>query len=132
MGAVSLTSGSFWFSQQLNAELLYCWTIQSLSFGIFSSVAGKGKLLGAGGVNIGFYLYSLQKDSAVKMSRRFFESTASKARSPSFVNKPESSATFQLDPGRYLLVPTTFHPGVATDFIIRLFADTHVKLYQLE
>ncbi|KAL7880267.1 hypothetical protein SRHO_G00025210 [Serrasalmus rhombeus] len=37
-----------------------------------------------------------------------------------------------LSPGRYVLLPTTFHPGSTGRFLLRLFSHTHIKLRELK
>ena len=55
-----------------------------------------------------------------------------------YVNLREVSKRFSLPPGRYVVIPTTFHSGERGEFLIRLFtekfwgesnqADTHTYL----
>ncbi|XP_066538035.1 calpain-5-like [Hoplias malabaricus] len=37
-----------------------------------------------------------------------------------------------LSPGRYALLPTTFHPGATGHFLLRLFSHTHIHLRELK
>lgn len=58
-----------------------------------------------------------------RLSRDFFRHHTSWARSRTFVNLREVSGRFQLPPGEYVLVPSTFEPHQEADFCLRIFSE---------
>ncbi len=38
------------------------------------------------------------------------------------------SQKFTLSPGRYLIIPSTFNPGLEMEFLVRVFSKSGVKL----
>jgi calpain, invertebrate len=75
---------------------------------------------------IGFAVYRLTgRDLAKKpQNLNFFESNTSVASSPAFVNLREVSCRFKLQPGHYLIVPSTFYPNKEGEFLIRVFSES--------
>lgn len=62
----------------------------------------------------------------------FFAYHASTARSPVFINSREVTGRYTLDPGSYLVIPTTFEPGHNGDFIVRIYSEKPVKTGQVD
>lgn len=75
---------------------------------------------------IGFVIYNVNEDTLEQkpVFRSFFETNASVARSPAFVNMRETSSRFKLTPGHYLVVPSTYEPNEEAEFMIRIFSET--------
>ena len=44
-------------------------------------------------------------------------------RSDQYVNLREMSKRFQLGPGQYVVIPTTFNPGEEAEFLLRVFTE---------
>lgn len=61
-----------------------------------------------------------------RADRDFFAYHASTARSPVFINSREVTGRFLLDPGSYLIIPTTFEPGHNGDFLVRIYSEKPV------
>lgn len=80
-------------------------------------------------LEIGFLIYRLsEKDLLQKpLPREFFKYNASVARSPTFLNLREVSCRFELSPGQYLIVPSTFYPNEEGEFLIRVFTESKNK-----
>ncbi|XP_063079894.1 calpain-3-like [Engraulis encrasicolus] len=75
---------------------------------------------------IGFFIYEVPKKfhgSTTPLSKSFFQSTASVAKSKSYVNLREVTERIQLKPGEYVIVPSTFDPNLESDFILRIFTE---------
>ena len=53
----------------------------------------------------------------------FFRYNASAAQTKSFTNARETSARFKLQPGSYVIIPTTYEPGQEGDFLLRIFGE---------
>ncbi|CAO2609420.1 Capn9, partial [Lemmus lemmus] len=88
----------------------------------------KLKRFGANMLTIGYAIYQLQcpdtdQDQDGHLSRDFFRYHASLARSKTFINLREVSGRFQLPPGDYVLIPSTFEPHQEADFCLRIFSE---------
>ncbi|XP_021945199.1 calpain-A isoform X2 [Folsomia candida] len=80
--------------------------------------------LGMDCLTIGFAIYSLTGDNIQSpLPVKFFKYNASIARSPTFINLREVCSRFKLDPGKYVVVPSTFEPNEEGEFIIRVFSE---------
>ena len=75
--------------------------------------------------SVGFVIYNLQDKtlSGRKLGEDFFNYTRSTARSRSFLNTREVSGRFRLEPGQYVVIPSTFRPGEEGDFLLRVFTE---------
>ncbi|XP_051024758.1 calpain-9 isoform X2 [Acomys russatus] len=82
----------------------------------------KLKRFGANMLTIGYAIYQCP-DKDGHLSRDFFKYHASLARSKTFINLREVSGRFQLPPGDYILVPSTFEPHQEADFCLRIFSE---------
>ncbi|XP_029203083.2 calpain-9-like isoform X2 [Acropora millepora] len=79
-------------------------------------------------LTIGFSIYKVT-DEDLKTGRAekdYFAYHASTARSPVFINSREVTGRYLLDPGSYLIIPTTFEPGHQGEFIVRIFTEKPV------
>uniref|UniRef100_A0A7N6A5C7 Calpain-2 catalytic subunit n=1 Tax=Anabas testudineus TaxID=64144 RepID=A0A7N6A5C7_ANATE len=76
---------------------------------------------------IGFAIYEVRTEvhgqRNVHLNKNFFLSSASTARSETFINLREVSSRFCLPPGEYLIVPSTFEPQKDGDFCVRVFSE---------
>ncbi|XP_049724610.1 calpain-9 isoform X2 [Elephas maximus indicus] len=82
----------------------------------------KLKRFGANVLTIGYAIYqSPGKDE--HLNKDFFKYHASQARSKTFINLREVSDRFQLPPGEYILIPSTFEPHQEADFCLRIFSE---------
>jgi len=78
---------------------------------------------GMGYLSIGFVLYRMKEFQTGKMDADFFKYNLSVARSKSFINQREVTLRVRLEPGRYLIVPSTFEPGLEGEFLLRTFSE---------
>ena len=53
----------------------------------------------------------------------YFRYNASCARSKSFINLREVVGRFKLEPGSYIVIPSTFEPDQEGDFLLRVFSE---------
>ncbi|XP_072541850.1 calpain-3b [Salminus brasiliensis] len=75
---------------------------------------------------IGFAIYEVPKEmhgNKQHLPKDFFLYTASKARCRSYINLREVTERFCLNPGEYVIVPSTFDPNNESDFILRVFSE---------
>ncbi|XP_036211055.1 calpain-9 [Myotis myotis] len=82
----------------------------------------KLKRFGANVLTIGYAIYQCPGKED-HLDKDFFRYHASQARSKSFINLREVSDRFQLPPGDYILIPSTFEPHQEADFCLRIFSD---------
>ncbi|KAM4828473.1 LOW QUALITY PROTEIN: calpain-9 [Thomomys bottae] len=94
---------------------------------------GRRRLRRLGGslLTIGYAIYQCP-GQAGHLSRDFFGSHASLARSKTFTNLREVSQRFQLPPGDYVLVPSTFEPHQEADFCLRIFSEKKAMTRDLD
>ena len=55
----------------------------------------------------------------------FFRFNASCGRAPFFLNTREISHQFDLNPGVYVVIPSTFQPQCEGQFLLRIFTESH-------
>jgi calpain len=48
--------------------------------------------------------------------------------SGTFVNLREVSARFELSPGSYCIIPSTFSPNEEGEFIVRVFSESKISM----
>merc|ERR1712098_291023 len=75
-------------------------------------------------LSIGFVIYRLKAGSELeRMNKNFFKYSRSVGRSKTFIKEREVSERFRLPPARYLIVPSTFHPGFEGEFLLLTFTE---------
>ncbi|KAM7332275.1 hypothetical protein ACRRTK_008983 [Alexandromys fortis] len=95
----------------------------------------KLKRFGANMLTIGYAIYQCpdtDQDQDGHLSRDFFRYHASLARSKTFINLREVSGRFQLPPGDYVLIPSTFEPHQEADFCLRIFSEKRAVTRDLD
>lgn len=95
---------------------------------VVSLMQKNGRLkrnLGVEFLSIGFAIYKMSEHELARkpQNMKFFEDKISTARSPKFQNFREINHRFQLPPGHYLIVPSTFQPDQEGEFVIRIFTE---------
>ncbi|XP_034756454.1 calpain-3b isoform X2 [Etheostoma cragini] len=77
-------------------------------------------------LTIGFSIYEVPKEMCGKdlhLQKDFFLYTASKAKCKTYINLREVTERFQLPPGEYVIIPTTFEAHQEGEFILRVFSE---------
>ncbi|XP_023333917.1 calpain-A, partial [Eurytemora carolleeae] len=76
-------------------------------------------------LSLGFVIYRLKPEMSAdeRVDVDFFKYNLSVARSKSFINQREVTQRFRLEPGRYLIVPSTYDPGYEGEFLLRTFSE---------
>ncbi|XP_060048001.1 calpain-9 isoform X2 [Erinaceus europaeus] len=85
----------------------------------------KLKRFGANVLTIGYAIYQCPKKDE-HLNKDYFRYHVSQARSKTFINLREVSDRFQLPPGEYILIPSTFEPHQEADFCLRIFSEKKV------
>ena len=82
--------------------------------------------LGYDFLKIGFEVYRLREADLVQkpMKKDFFRKYQAVAGTAEFVNIRSVFGRFELYPGHYLIVPSTFEPNQAGEFLIRVFSES--------
>lgn len=85
-------------------------------------------------LTIGFSIYKITDEDLKggRADRDFFAYHASTARSPVFINSREVTGRFLLDPGSYLIIPTTFEPNHSGEFIVRIYSEKPVTTRKVD
>ncbi|XP_071946460.1 calpain-1 catalytic subunit-like [Antedon mediterranea] len=78
--------------------------------------------------NIGFVLYKSTEENGKRLSKDDILYTQDIGTSGSYINRREVNHQFDLDPGDYIIIPSTFHPGEVSSFILRLFSEKHITI----
>uniref|UniRef100_A0A915JAE4 Peptidase C2 calpain domain-containing protein n=1 Tax=Romanomermis culicivorax TaxID=13658 RepID=A0A915JAE4_ROMCU len=82
-------------------------------------------------LSIGFCVYEADRKSDSKITAENLRYCKEVARSNSFINLREVSGRFRLQPGRYIVVPSTFNPNEESQFLLRVFANGPVEMKPL-
>ena len=73
--------------------------------------------------SIGFAIWRMEEEEKLPLGIEFFKYKASLVRSESFVNMREVVGRFKLEPGFYVVIPSTFEPDQEADFLLRIFTE---------
>lgn len=93
--------------------------------------------MGSSELTIGFSVYALKSGSYESsdpvgksqqyrmqlLNTEFFRYNASVARSPTYINLREVTARFNLPPGSYVIIPSTFDKNEEGEFILRVWSE---------
>jgi len=99
-----------------------------LVVGLLQKDRRKLKLLGKDNLTIGFAIYKVDSDAKQyivngRLSKDFFLYNKMVAKSDSFVNAREVVGRFSLDPGNYVVIPSTFYPHEEGQFLLRMVSE---------
>jgi len=73
---------------------------------------------GSGNVTLGFFVMRVESNREYKIHQMY-----DKAGDSTFINSREVFVRLELEPGRYVIVPSTFEANVKSDFLIRVYTD---------
>ncbi|PAA60754.1 hypothetical protein BOX15_Mlig019924g1 [Macrostomum lignano] len=73
---------------------------------------------------IGYAIYRIKDGDDRPLDLKFFKCTASVAKAPAFINLREVCGRHKLDPGTYVIVPSTFEPNQEAEFLLRIYSET--------
>ena len=62
-------------------------------------------------------------DGTDVLTKQWVDYHYSTSTSGAFTNAREVQARFDLEPGRYIIIPCTFKPGEEGDFLLRIFTE---------
>uniref|UniRef100_A0A8C4WWS1 Calpain-3 n=1 Tax=Eptatretus burgeri TaxID=7764 RepID=A0A8C4WWS1_EPTBU len=77
-------------------------------------------------LTIGYTIYEVPRNMQ-QLSREFFLRQPLCVRNRSYINLREVSDHFQLPPGNYVIVPSTYEPHQEADFLVRVFCEKRNK-----
>ena len=82
---------------------------------------------------VGFVIYQIKDPDSTQLplQKDFFRYNSSCARSKSFINSRELTGRFKLNPGTYVIIPSTFEPDKEGDFILRIFSEKMHNVVQI-
>lgn len=86
----------------------------------------RKRTLGLDFLTIGFEIYRVKESDLHQkpMKKQFFKSNRNVARTPEFINLRAVSGRFELLPGHYLIIPSTYEPNTEGEFLIRVFSES--------
>ncbi|EJW75536.1 hypothetical protein WUBG_13557 [Wuchereria bancrofti] len=79
---------------------------------------------------IGFSVYKVNEIRG-HLDRNFFALNKSCARSSAFINLREVTGRFRLQPGSYIIVPSTFEPGREGEYMLRMYTNVSISSEEL-
>uniref|UniRef100_UPI00358E7DFA calpain-3-like n=1 Tax=Myxine glutinosa TaxID=7769 RepID=UPI00358E7DFA len=82
-------------------------------------------------LTIGYTIYEVPRNMQ-QLSREFFLRQPLCVRNRSYINLREVSEHFQLPPGNYVIVPSTYEPHQEADFLMRVFCEKRNKSKEAE
>lgn len=85
-----------------------------------------GKATGKGNLTIGFYVMKVEANRTHRVNYLY-----DKAGNSTFINSREVFDRLELNPGRYVIIPSTFHPKVDGNFFLRVFTDKSNDMEEL-
>ncbi|XP_014676929.1 PREDICTED: calpain-A-like [Priapulus caudatus] len=102
----------------------------SLVIGMMQEHRRSQRHLGSKTLQIGFVIYKTN-DPSKRLPQQHFMYNYDSGTSGTYINYREVTARFELDPGHYVIIPTTFKPGFPASFMIRVFAEKDFDLREL-
>ncbi|XP_074642195.1 calpain-B-like [Tubulanus polymorphus] len=91
----------------------------------------RGKSPARSLLQIGFVLYRTKKPDS-RLPGKHFRYNYDSGKSGVYINYREVSARFELEPGHYVLIPSTFNPNDSAMFRIRAFSEKKFTMKSLE
>nr|XP_002736790.2 PREDICTED: calpain-9-like [Saccoglossus kowalevskii] len=79
---------------------------------------------------IGFILYKTDNPNE-RLTKEHFMYNYATAKSGVYINYREVNKRLSLDPGHYVLIPSTFDPDCVASFLIRIFAEKRFDCKQI-
>ncbi|XP_052797971.1 calpain-A-like [Mya arenaria] len=79
-------------------------------------------------LQIGFMIYKVEEPVTYSVSARYFRYNPDSGKSGVYVNFREVSGRFELEPGHYVLIPSSFRPDDESAFMLRIFGESTFKL----
>ncbi|NXG23876.1 CAN5 protein, partial [Grallaria varia] len=81
------------------------------------------------GIPIGFEIFKVEDNRGYRLHKLTVQERVATS---SYVNSRSVFLKRVLQQGRYVLIPTTYHPGITTKFVLRLFTDVPSSLRELK
>ena len=86
----------------------------------------RQKSTGKANLTMGFFVMKVEGNRSYRVHQ-----TYDKAGDSTFINSREVFVRMELDPGRYVLIPSTFEPNQVSDFLIRVYTDNSNSMREL-
>ncbi|XP_057301622.1 calpain-5-like [Hydractinia symbiolongicarpus] len=80
-----------------------------------------------GNLTIGFFIMRVEANRSYRVHQQY-----DKAGDSSFVNSREVFVRLELDPGRYIIVPSTFDSNISGEFLLRVYTDHSNHMRELK
>ena len=78
----------------------------------------------------GFCVYHIKEpeNTEFPLQKEYFETNRICAKSPVFSNSREVTGRFKLEPGTYIVIPSTYEPNHEGDYLLRIYAEKMTPL----
>ncbi|KAI6175840.1 Calpain clp-1 [Aphelenchoides bicaudatus] len=83
------------------------------------------RVAGLDSLSIGFSVYELPSNR--KVDRSYLESAHMVAKNAVFINTREVTARFRVQPGAYVIIPSTFEPNEDAEFLLRTYSSGQIQ-----
>jgi len=101
--------------------------------GVMQRARRNLKKVGQDNHTIGYAIYALpDPDAAGNLSHKFFAENPMAAKSSTFSNLREICDHHNLDPGDYVIVPSTFEPNSEANFIVRAYSEKPQSVQEMD
>ncbi|NXP44002.1 CAN14 protein, partial [Heliornis fulica] len=130
-GSLGFCKGTFWMNPQYWLSILPAEDSKkslgscSVVISLMQKHSSKHRNL-APHLFIGFSLYKVQRESNRKLPPVFFARHQRVNKHQVFLDEREVTHDFHLEPGDYVIVPSTLEPHQESEFILRVFSRKHV------
>ncbi|KAK4469954.1 hypothetical protein MN116_007453 [Schistosoma mekongi] len=104
----------------------------TLIVGLMQKNRRKMRQEGADLLTVGYAVYKIPEQHQGTLDMKFFKYNASVARSPAFINLREVCGRHRLDPGHYVIIPSTFQPNEEAEFMLRIFSEKKRTTHELD
>lgn len=105
---------------------------QRVVIGVMQKDRRKMRAQGERELTIGYAVYKLDDPNRGTLDERWFKTNAMVAKSGTFTNLREVSDHHRLEPGDYVVIPSTFEPNEEGDFIVRVISEKPDDMAELD
>ncbi|XP_077966798.1 calpain-A-like [Styela clava] len=103
----------------------------SIVLGLMQEYRRVGREDGLENLYIGINIYRLSGNPGRRLPTNHFRYNRDLVNSGSYIDKREVSITTELEPGHYVVIPSTFHPDKVSTFLLRIFTEKRIDLEEL-
>nr|XP_002120374.1 calpain-A-like [Ciona intestinalis] len=103
----------------------------SVVIGLMQEYRREGRSDGMKNLYLCLNIFKVTTRPSGKLDYRFFSRNREVINTGSYINRREVTLTAELEPGSYLLVPSTFYGDEDGEFLVRIFTEQSVNVEEL-